>query len=196
MEIVEESVAALPEYGEIPMSFLVESRLRVEPIRNGLGGLALVEERVAPPYLKDYDGSPEQRPTSWPGRWDLSGWGILSAFDGTRRVGGAAVARRTPGMGDLEGRDDLALLWDIRVHPDRRGQGVGSRLFARAVTWAREKGCRQLKVETQNINVPACRFYARQGCALGAIHRYAYPDLPEEIQLLWYVDLQGDQSSL
>jgi hypothetical protein len=41
-------------------------------------------------------------------------------------------------------------------------------------------------VETQNINVPACRFYARMRCTLGAIHRYAYPDLPGEAQLLWY----------
>jgi hypothetical protein len=49
--------------------------------------------------------------------------------------------------------------------------------------------CRQLKVETQNINVPACRFYARQGCVLGVIDRFAYPTLPDEVQLLWYKDL-------
>ena len=47
----------------------------------------------------------------------------------------------------------------------------------------------QLKIETQNTNVRACRFYERQGCQLRAIHRAAYPELPEEIQLLWYKDL-------
>jgi hypothetical protein len=52
VEIVEESVDALPEYGQVPISFLVESRLRVEPVRNGLGGFALVEERVAPPLYQ------------------------------------------------------------------------------------------------------------------------------------------------
>jgi hypothetical protein len=46
-------------------------------------------------------------------------------------------------------------------------------------------------VETQNINVPACRFYARQGCVLGAIHPDAYPDLPDEVQLLWWLELGG-----
>ena len=46
-----------------------------------------------------------------------------------------------------------------------------------------------MKVETQNVNVPACRFYARQGCVLGAINRFAYPDLPDEVQLLWYKTL-------
>jgi len=49
--------------------------------------------------------------------------------------------------------------------------------------------CRQLKIETQNTNVQACRFYERQRCRLHAIHRAAYPELPEEIQLLWYKDL-------
>lgn len=44
-------------------------------------------------------------------------------------------------------------------------------------------------VETQSTNVPACRFYARQGCTLGAIHRFAYPALPHEVQLLWDRDL-------
>jgi hypothetical protein len=46
-----------------------------------------------------------------------------------------------------------------------------------------------MKVETQNINVPACRFYAKQGFALGAAHHFVYPALPEEVQLLWYKDL-------
>ena len=44
-------------------------------------------------------------------------------------------------------------------------------------------------METQNVNVPACRLYARLGCVLGAIHRHAYPSLPDEVQLLWYREL-------
>jgi len=45
-------------------------------------------------------------------------------------------------------------------------------------------------VETQNVNVPACRFYARMGCVLGGIHRFAYPELPGEARLLWYKALR------
>ena len=26
----------------------------------------------------------------------------------------------------------------------------------------------------------------RMGCELGAMHRFAYPELPDEVQLLWY----------
>jgi GNAT superfamily N-acetyltransferase len=89
----------------------------------------------------------------------------------------------------LEGRSDLTVLWDIRVSPDVRGTGIGSRLVQSSEAWAISKGCRQLKVETQNINVPACAFYQAQGFILKAVDRFAYPELPGEIQLLWYKDL-------
>jgi ribosomal protein S18 acetylase RimI-like enzyme len=91
----------------------------------------------------------------------------------------------------LEGRRDLAVVWDIRVAAEFQRRGVGGRLFRAAEAWAAAKGCRQLKVETQNVNVPACRFYLRMGCTLGSIDRFAYPDLPDEIQLVWYRDLIG-----
>jgi GNAT superfamily N-acetyltransferase len=66
---------------------------------------------------------------------------------------------------------------------------VGAALFRAAESWARARGCRQLKVETQNVNVAACRFYSRQGCVLTSVDRLAYPGLPGEIQFLWYKDL-------
>jgi GNAT superfamily N-acetyltransferase len=189
IEIVEESSQALPEYAKVSIAFLVESQLRVEAVEGGLGGLRLIEEKVNPPYIKDYDREKEGGPERWPRRWDMSNWGILSVFEGAQRVGGAAIAWRTPRVNMLEGRDDLAVLWDIRVRPEYRAQGIGSKLFSRVVDWAKARGCRQLKIETQNINVPACRFYARQGCELGAIRRWAYPSLPQEVQLLWYLNL-------
>jgi ribosomal protein S18 acetylase RimI-like enzyme len=71
------------------------------------------------------------------------------------------------------------------VAPEYRGQGIGRALFGAAENWAKGRGCRQLKVETQNINVPACRFYASQGCILREANRLAYPKLPDEIQLIW-----------
>ena len=104
-------------------------------------------------------------------------------------MGGAVVAFDTPGLIMLEGRRDLAVLWDIRVDPDHQRRGVGTALFGAAETWSRTRGCRQLKIETQNVNVPACRFYLGQGCVLGGINRFAYREFPEEVQLLWYKDL-------
>ncbi len=176
-KIIEEPVSALPEYGSVPIAFEVLSRFRIEP------GRQLVEEQVEP-YIKDYDAIKGESPAEWPKRWNISNWGVVSAFEDKRRVGGAVIAWKTEGLNMLAGREDLAIIWDLRVHPDFRRSGVGSRLFANAADWARERGCSQLMVETQDINVPACRFYARQGCELKAVNRHAYKGL-DEVQLFW-----------
>ncbi len=88
----------------------------------------------------------------------------------------------------LEGRDDLAALWDIRVHPDARRDGIGHMLFEAATREARQRHCRWLKIETQKPNAGACRSYAHEGCQLHSIHPGAYVEFPDEIQILWYYD--------
>ena len=187
IDIVEENTDVLAAYGEIPIAFLVEAKLRVAVLDRGLGGIRFEAEQVEKPYIKNYDL--HEKPERWPKMWDTSNWGVISALDEGRRVGGAVVAWRTESLRMLEGRENLAVLWDIRVHPDYRRQGIGTMLFTRVVEWARERGCRQLKIETQNINLPACHFYAKQGCILGAVHRRAYLKFPNEVQLFWYLDL-------
>jgi GNAT superfamily N-acetyltransferase len=163
---------------------------------SGLGGLALVERKVEPPYLKDYDL--DDRVAGWAEQFDVSRWGFFLAMSAggeggaSAPLGAVTVAFDTPSVRMLDGRRDLAVLWDIRVQPEARGQGVGAALFGAAAEWARERDCTQLKVETQNINVPACRFYARMGCKLGAVHRHAYAAVQavsHEVMLLWYLDL-------
>jgi GNAT superfamily N-acetyltransferase len=182
---------ALSVIDQIPIRFRVESILRVEEADGGLRGLLLREEMVDEPYVKDYDEHEDEGARRWEKRFDVSNWGFFVAFDGDTPLGAATVAFRSSNVDMLEGRDDLAVLWDIRVRPDRRGEGVGSKLFQAAAGWARDRGCRQLKIETQNANVRACRFYASQGCHLGAIHRHAYrdPRVAHEVMLLWYLDL-------
>jgi GNAT superfamily N-acetyltransferase len=195
LEIREVGVEGLSEYAQIPIAFEVRSVLHAVPVEGGLGGIRLREETVAEAYVKDYDDNEEGFPEDWPRQFDVSNWGILLAWEDGRCVGGAAVAHNTAGVYMLEGRSDLAVLWDIRVRPEARRRGIGARLFQHAAGWARERGCRQLKAETQNVNVPACRFYARQGCELGAIHRFGYaghPRVGHEAMLLWYLALLND----
>jgi GNAT superfamily N-acetyltransferase len=187
--IAQEPAASLAEYGRVPIAFRVDRLLEVSPIDAGLGGILLRERAVDPPYVKDYDAIEGNDPAGWASRWDVSNWGILSAFRQGRRVGGAVVVAGVEGLDMLENRTDLAVLWDLRVDHDQRRRGLGRALFAAAEGWARARGCRWLKVETQNINVPACRFYAGRGCVLGAINRYAYVEFPDEVQFLWYKDL-------
>ena len=186
VEVSEQPLSSLEEYASIPIAFKVSIVLDVAEQSNSLGEFILTERSLDLPYLKDYDAIDGEQPHQWAKRFDVSNWGVFAARVEGQPVGGAVVAFNTPSLLMLEGRDDLAVLWDIRVSPDTRGLGVGSALFRAVEAWAKARGCRHLKVETQNINVAACRFYARQGCVLTAVDRYAYPTLPEEIQLLWY----------
>jgi GNAT superfamily N-acetyltransferase len=189
IDVAEESVTAVTEYALLPISFRVDQVLNVTARADG--GFALSARTLEIPYAKDYDAVDGEGPLHWMRRFDVSNWRLFTARVAGRRVGGATIAFDTPGLTMLEGRRDLAVLWDIRVAPDARGKGIGSALFERVEAWAKANRCGQLKVETQNTNVRACGFYARHGCELRAIHHGAYPDLPEEIQLLWYKDLRG-----
>jgi GNAT superfamily N-acetyltransferase len=178
----------LPRHSQIPIAFTVRSVLDVFSQPDGL--FDLYEREIRTPYDKNYDAV--EPPAEWSGRFDLKNWSLLGAYRDGKRIGGAVVAFDTPGVDLLEGRRDLALLWDVRVHPDVRRQGAGAALFCATEQWARKRGCNQIKIETQNVNVAACQFYARQGCVLRRIIPDAYPAFPDEIQLLWYKDLVGD----
>jgi GNAT superfamily N-acetyltransferase len=186
IEVRQESPAALADYGRIPISFEVDEIY--DAVNEADGRFRLVPQRLTHAYVKNYDAIGDA-PADWPGRFDTSNWAFFSAFAQGQRIGGATVAWRTPNLEMLDGRADLAVLWDIRVSAPNRRRGVGSELFRAAAAWAIGRECRQLKVETQNINAPACRFYARQGCVLVAANRGVYSELPNEIQLFWYKDL-------
>jgi GNAT superfamily N-acetyltransferase len=182
---------ALGEYAQISIAFTVDRILEVTLAGGGLGGMVLTETPVADPYVKDYDAIKGEGPTRWAKHFDVSNWGLIWARRDGARVGGAVIAFRTPGVHMLGGRDDVAVLWDIRVMPGQRGAGVGSALFQAAEGWAGARGCGWLKIETQNVNAAACRFYQKMGCTLGAINRFAYPELPGEAQLLWWKALSA-----
>jgi GNAT superfamily N-acetyltransferase len=186
VEVSEQPLTALADYASVPIAFEVSTVLDVAEQGKNFGEFILTERNLEVPYVKDYDAIAGEQPHLWSSRFDISHWGVFTAQVEGKRVGGAVVAFNTPDLIILEGRDDLAVLWDIRVSPEAREQGVGFALFRAAERWAEARGCRHLKIETQNINVAACRFYARQRCVLTAVDRCAYPELPEEIQLLWY----------
>lgn len=192
VEIQEEPMNQVAEHARISVAFEVDRVLDVTIPDGGLSGIGLRERPLTAPFVKDYDAITGNHPADWERLFDLSNWGLLTARLEQQRIGGAVVALRTRGLHMLEDRSDLAVLWDLRVAPDVRRQGVASALFTAVERWAKARGCRQIKIETQNINVAACKFYASQGCELGALHRFAYPQFPEEIQLLWYKNLSNE----
>jgi GNAT superfamily N-acetyltransferase len=181
----EESAADFAEYARVSIAFEVD---RVLEVSLG-GGLGLNERRLDRSYIKNYDAIAGNSPTDWPNRIDISRWSVLVARASGRRIGGAVAAVNDGTLTTFSDLPDVAVLWDIRVAPEFRGRGVGSRLFAAVENWARDRGCTELVAETQNINVAACRFYQRCHCDLRVVKPMAYPDLPDEVQLFWFKDL-------
>ena len=185
LAIVEEPPTQLIEYAQVPMGFTVAERFDDQALMALRDDAAVRGVAVSPPYWKDYDSYPGGHPSSWPRQFDLSRWTILAAFDRTRRVGGAAVIVDDPQIDLLRDCPACALLWDVRVAPDARRHGVGSALLEAAEQRARERGARSLRVETQDVNVPACLFYHAHGFRLERTTPGAYAELPNEVQLLW-----------
>jgi GNAT superfamily N-acetyltransferase len=57
----------------------------------------------------------------------------------------------------------VAVLQSMRVVPEARGRGVGSRLVAAFFDWAKERGAVRASVTAYAANEGAQRFYARHG---------------------------------
>ena len=107
---------------------------------------------------------------------------------------GVGDFRSTDGMDILDGRSDSAALWDIRVRPTYQRHGIATALFRVASRWAKSGGCSLLEIETQNVNVAACRFYAKMGCVLDRIDRLAYRqcrEIADDVMLVWRLDLSS-----
>jgi ribosomal protein S18 acetylase RimI-like enzyme len=191
LDIREEALTptALDKHATIRTAFVVDRILELTLIGGGLGGMSFAETAVTDPYVNDYDATDGAGPARWAERFDIKNWGLICARRDGALLGGAVIAFDTPDVRMLGGRDDLAVLWDIRAAPAERRIGIGSALFRAAEDWARSRGCRWLKIETDNVNVAACHFYQKMGCALGAIDRFAYPGSPGEVQLLWWKPL-------
>ena len=179
-----------PQYDSIPMRFDVKSYYKVEKINRGLGGFTLVETPVEP-YIRDFCLGEDETVVRWE-RFNLANWAFFMAFDGDRPVGAATIASRDKQVNMLSDRDDLAVLWDIRVEEAYKRQGVGQGLFDMAADWSRSQGLVQMKIECQNNNVPAVKFYHKQGAILSVIDEYAYYNEPEyrhETMFIWFLDL-------
>jgi len=179
-----------PQYDQVPQRVNVSSIYQIKKHNRGLGGFTLVETPVEP-YIRDFCVGEDESVQRWK-CWDLTNWAFFMAFDGEKPIGAATVVSRTKEINMLSGRDDLAVLWDIRVDEAYKGQGVGQKLFDMAVEWSRNNGLIQMKIECQNNNVPAVNFYHKQGAVLSAINEYAYYNEPEyrhEVQFIWYLDL-------
>ena len=181
VDIREAGADAVTEYARVPIAFDVRDVFDCIDDPSAPCGVSLSRRRLEHSYIKDYDTIATEHPMQWPTRFADKHWTLFLAYVDGVTSGAAAIVLDIA----KPGQSGHALLWDIRVSPHGRRAGVGTALLRRAETWTLEHGCRALEVETQSVNVPACRFYERQGCFLHAANRGAYPEFPDEVQLIW-----------
>ena len=174
------SASDLESYAEVSIAFESARSYEVEP--RGKGEFFLQAVDLMPPIAKDFDSY--EHPVEWQ-KWDIRKAAMFRACLEGRPVGGAVVVRDNPKVNLLEGRKDLAVLWDLRVAPQFRRQKIGGHLLREATRWARRKRCRELKVESQNNNARACDFYRKHGFQLSEANRGVYRIFPDEIQMIW-----------
>ena len=173
-------------YASIASRYTTSSRYLVVETE---GQLDLREISISQPFKKDYDLEDQDGPLTWSQKFNLTQWDFLLARDGSELVAAAAVVSHSPDICLLNGRSDLALLWDIRVQPGRIREGIGRQIFMAAENCARRRGCSTLKIETQNTNTAACKFYCSLECKLHGFDPFAYSEFPEETQLIWLKQL-------
>ncbi len=154
-------------------SFTVEAELAL----HATDGRITATVRDIPPHVKRYD--PEFHDAqAYISQADHAAW--LAYVEG--QLAGRVLVH--------ENWNRFALIEDIAVNPPFRRQGVGRRLMACAIGWARERGLPGVMLETQNINVAACRLYASCGFVLsgfdGCLYRGVMPGT-REVALFWYL---------
>lgn len=185
--IVQVTEKQLEEYDNIPMLVHVKSILEPTKLNKGLGGILFQEVEIEE-YTKDLGSSGNAIIREF----DTTNWGFFMAYKNNKPIGGAIVAGETKRIHLLDGRSDLALLWDLRVDDQFQNKGVGKALFNTVVKWAKSMHYKELKIESQNNNVRACEFYAKQDAVLSQINEYAYyqeEEFRDETQLIWYLKL-------
>lgn len=137
--------------------------------------------RPVTPYVKRY-GPEVYDAQAYVGKPDHAAW--LAYVDG--RIAGQILMHKH--------WNRFAIIRDIAVDPPCRRQGVGRRLIEQAVGWARVRGLPGVMLETQHINVPACRLYESCGFVLGGFDAYLYRGVmpgTREIALFWYLLFEG-----
>lgn len=148
-----------PILGACDFSFLV-TREAVPPFE----GDWLAHARPVEPYAKSYGFDPDELGV----HADDGDKALFVVLGDEAPVGYIALSA---------GWNNFAFVDDIAVDMEWRGTGAAQRLMQYACHWTKEKGLPGIRLETQTNNIAACRFYLRQGFALGGHDRHLYEGL-------------------
>jgi streptothricin acetyltransferase len=80
---------------------------------------------------------------------------------------------------------------DISVLKKFRRKGIGHSLMDSAQKWTKDKKLNGIMLETQDVNIAACKFYENYGFILGGIDTMLYANFDNAYQkaLFWYYKL-------
>ncbi|NUU62085.1 GNAT family N-acetyltransferase [Paenibacillus agri] len=81
-----------------------------------------------------------------------------------------------------------AFVDDIGVSKEWRQQGIGSKLLEKSKEWAKQNNLMGLMLETQDVNVSACDFYAKNNFVIGGLDSMLYSNFStaNEKAIFWY----------
>ena len=123
IKVIEVGPESLGKYALVPITFQVTSVYEV--LGTSQDGFQLFEKALSIPQIKNHDELEGEGPANWRLIFNVSKWAFFLAEIQGKLAGAATVAFDTPEVDMLEGRRDLATLWDIRVYPEVRNNGVG-----------------------------------------------------------------------
>jgi len=120
-------------------------------------GVWTYEEQL---YEKDHETSFPDDSLDWHAYITSEDKQVFLAFDETTCIGQIRMVKDW---------NRFAYIENIAVQAGYRQSGLGHLLLKTAETWANEQSLLGLSLEAQNDNVIACRFYAKEGFALGGV---------------------------
>ncbi|QAW06384.1 GNAT family N-acetyltransferase [Bacillus subtilis] len=161
----------LKDFNKPNEPFVVFGRM-IPTFENGVW--TYTEERFSKPYFKQYED--DEMDVSY---IEDEGKVVFLYYVENNCIGRIKIRSNWNGY---------ALIEDIAVAKDYRQKGVGTALLHKAIEWAKENRFCGLMLETQDINVSACRFYAKHHFIIGAVDTMLYSNLPtaNEIAIFWY----------
>lgn len=116
----------------------------------------------------------DENPSAWRKEISMRNFTMVGFREGDRPVAAMSLVHDNPTVRMLDGRKDVLLIWDLRVHPDHKRKGYGKALIDFARLKAKELKVNHLRLETQNTNPKALEFYLAMGFELIHIREHAY----------------------
>src|SRR5258706_11734323 len=151
----------IPNLPQIRPTYRTSTILAVERIGEGIStGWQLREHHLLQPFdkgsLYDFNSTAQETVRERLSRPDDT-YQRIAEFNG-RLIGLLEL--------DIQYWNNTVTLSNLMIDIDFRQQGLGRRLWHRALDFARQCDVRAIMIETQNTNLAACKFYARMGCHL------------------------------